>query len=165
MTENNVKIPQIIALILQGLVLAIAVLNVLSQKSILIGMGIQLSGPSMVPLQVYICGICFLIQLIFMFITLKYEGKSRRLIAGIVAAAYCLINITSQWLNIVSNMMIARQGADRLAGYSALTSTISNSTAPFLVVASALFFIALGRYGISKNPETEMYGDQYPPVM
>ncbi len=158
MTENNVKIPQIIALILQGVALAAAVLSVLSQKSIVAGMSsLQYSGPAVVPLQVYIIGICSLIQLIFLFVTMKYEGRNRRVIAGIVAAIYCLLIISTQWLSVLSNMVISRQGQERLVVHSLTTSAISNSTGPFLVIASALFFIALGRYGISKNPNEEMY--------
>ena len=79
------------------------------------------------------------------------------MIAGIVAAIYCLINISTQWLSVLSNMVIARQGQERLVVHSLTASAISNSTGPFLVIASALFFIALGRYGISKKPNEEMY--------
>ena len=164
MVDNKVKIPQIIALILQGLALAVSILSVLSQRSIASTLSsLQYSGPAIVPLPVYITGIAFVIQLVFLFVTSGYKGKSRRLIAGIVAAVYCLITISSQWLALLTNIMIARQGAERLAVGGLLTSAISNSTGPFLTVSSALFFIALGRYGICKDPETDMYGDQYFP--
>lgn len=154
MIENNVKIPQVIALILLGVALAASVLCVLSQQSMVSGMSsIQYSGPMIVPLQLYMIGICFLIQLIFLFIALKYEGRNRRVIAGIVAAVYCLINTSTGWLSVLSNMVIARQSQERLAAYGLVSSAISNSTSPFLVIASALFFIAIGRYGISKNPD------------
>ncbi len=158
MTDNKIKIPQIIALILQGLALAAAVLCVLSQQSIVAGMSsIQYSGPAIVPVTLYLIGIGFLIQLIFLFITLKYEGRNRRVIAGIVAALYCLFNMSTQWLAMLSNMVMARQGQERLVANGLVTSAISNSTGPFLVIASALFFITIGRYGISKNPDEEMY--------
>ena len=164
MIDNRVKIPQIIALILQGLALVLSILSVISQRSIASALSsLQFSGPAIVPLPVYITGIGFAIQLVFLFVTSGYKGNRRRLIAGIIAAIYCLVSISSQWLNLLTNILIARQGAERLAVAGLLTSAISNSAGPFLTVSSALFFIALGRYGICKSFDTEMYGDQYYP--
>lgn len=155
MTENNVKIPQIIALILEGLSLAAAILSVLTQDSIYaayIG-STQLTGQHVVPVTVYIIIAAFIVQLVFFIASQSYKGRSRRLIAGIVATVYVMISISSQWLNLLANIVISRQGADKLAAYATLNSSITNTTGAFIAVSSALFFIALGRYGISKNPE------------
>ena len=155
MTENNVKIPQVIALILEGLSLAAAILSILSQDSIIsayIGSP-QLAGQHVVPITVYIISAAFLVQLVFFIASLNYTGHSRRLIAGIVAAIYIIISISSQWLNMLVTVVISRQGANKLAAYSSLNSSISTTTGAFITVSTALFFIALGRYGLSKNPE------------
>ena len=155
MIENNVKIPQIIALILEGFSFAAAILSVLSQDSLMnvYNGSTQLTGQHVVPVTVYIISAAFIIQLVFFIASLNYKGQSRRMIAGIVATVYVMINISSQWLNILVNVMMARQGSAKVAAYSTLSSSISNTTGAFITVSSALFFIALGRYGLSKNPE------------
>ncbi|MBR6257678.1 MAG: hypothetical protein IKR23_09900 [Lachnospiraceae bacterium] len=155
MIENNVKIPQIIALILEGFSLAAAILSVLSQDSIMNAYNgsTQLTGQHVVPVTVYIISAAFIVQLVFFIASLSYKGQSRRLIAGITAAVYVVINISSQWLNLLVNVAMARQGSAKLAAYATLSSSISNTTGAFIAVSSALFFIALGRYGLSKNPE------------
>ena len=155
MTDNNVKIPQIIALILEGLSLAAAILCVLSQDSIISSLAAPaiLSGQHVVPFAVYVIVAAFIIQLLFFIFTATYKGQNRRLAAGIAAAVYVILTISSQWLNILANYAISRQGSHMLAAHSAVTSAISTSTGAFVTVSTALFFIALGRYGLSKNPE------------
>ena len=163
MTDNRVKIPPIIALILEGLSFLISVTCVLNQDAVIDAMGYGIkTGQKIIPLSVYILGASFLIQLAFLAVTLCYKGDMRRLIAGIFTAAYCMVNISSYLLSLFVNRAMAIKGQEVLAANSVLTSSIANLTSGFLTVAVALFFIAVGRYGITKNPENE---NQYYPTV
>ena len=153
MIERNVKIPMIISFIMQGLALAAAIICVLTQKSFL-PEDAALADRTLIPVSVYMMGLGLLVQILFIFMIMGYEGRSRRLAADIFAGLYCIFNITSPWINQIMTFIISRtNGAKELAAHSMLTTAIGMYTSGFLVISTACFFIAVGRYGISISPE------------
>ena len=153
MIEKNVKTPLIISFIMQGLAMAIAIICVLTKKNFL-PEDAALTGKQIIPVSVYIMGMGFLVQILFLFLIMGYEGRSRRLAAGIFTGVYCLCNIVSPWINQLILTIISRTGgAKEIAAHSLLSSTINILTSGLLVISTACFFIAVGRYGISINPE------------
>ena len=153
MIEKNVKIPMIISFIMQGLALAVAIICVLTQKNFL-PEDVTMMEHKIIPESVYLMGLGLLIQILFLFLVMGYEGRSRRLAAGIFTGIYCLCSIVSPWVNVLLQTIIARSsGSKEYGAYALLGSTISMLTSGFLVISTACFFIAVGRYGISTNPE------------
>lgn len=154
MIEKNVKTPLIISFIMQGLAMAVAIICVLTQKNFL-PEDVALTGKQIIPVSVYIMGMGFLVQILFLFMIMGYEGRSRRLAADIFAGLYCIFNIASPWINQIVTLIISRMnGAKEVAAHSMLTTAIGMYTSGFLVISTACFFIAVGRYGISISPES-----------
>ncbi len=153
MIERNVKIPMIISFIMQGLALAAAIICVLTQKSFL-PEDAALADKTLIPVSVYMMGLGLLMQILFLFLVMGYEGRSRRVAADIFAGIYCLCSIVSPWVNLLLSTIIAHSsGSKEYGAYASLGSTISMLTSGFLVISTACFFIAVGRYGISISPE------------
>ncbi|MBR5419685.1 MAG: hypothetical protein IK115_00905 [Lachnospiraceae bacterium] len=154
MTENNVKIPLIIAVVLQGIALLVALTCVLTQESIIPALA---NGPliqrKIVPINFYIIVTELILQLGFLLTVFFYGGEARRGIAAVFAILKCVLSLSVLGLTMLTNVILARQGSEMLTAHSLVSSSISTSTLAFTVVSSALFFIALGRYGISETPQ------------
>ncbi len=151
--EKNVKVPMIISFIMQGLALAVAIICVLTQN-IFLPEDVTMTGQKIIPMSVYTMVLGLLIQVLFLFLVMGYEGRSRRLAGDIFVGFHCLCSIVMPWVIRILLPIIARSsGSKEYGAYNLLGSTISMLTSGFLVISTACFFIAVGRYGISTNPE------------
>ena len=160
MSENSIRIPLIIATVLRGINLLITIGCVQAEDAIYQIYAAGLTGQKVMPTTEIMSQLLILaVYVIFCLVVYMYKGDSRRLIAGVFIVCMCLFAIAQTGLSRVSTMAAARvAGAEYLAAYSAVTSAISMITSPGALVATALFFISSGRYGVSvRNTETDFY--------
>lgn len=158
MVESNIKIPQIVATILEGIVLIMTFALISGQDAVYQTLtGGALQGAHVFPLPLVLdISIRFAIFLICLLTMVYYKGERRRLISVIFISLTILFSISYPIVNSVVLRVISIQGEVNLAAYSTLVNAITLSTYPFSVISSALFFIAAGRYGISE-PDYEPF--------
>ena len=97
-----------------------------------------------------------LIYATFLGIVLKYRGERRRLISGIFIALLICYGLGSNLFSMIWTPLVARRrGADYLGALSVLSSVISYSTILFHAIAVPLFYVSVGRYGMSYHLEEE----------
>ena len=104
-----------------------------------------------------------LFYVVFLGIVLKYQGEQRRLVSVIAIILYICFGIgVNLYGHYLTPMMARDHGAEYMAAYSALNALIGESTMLFNSIATALFYISAGRYGVSdKTGEEEIPAPQY----
>ena len=160
MSDKKIRIPVITGVILYGIALIIDLGGIFFQRSVIMIMG---GGPEsanidtfIFPLSTVLRIIVMIMYIVFMLVMLKYIGAYRQVAGILMITVYCIVNISSPFIDILDNALTSRlKGADELAALSAINS-FKIFTSPFAVVASVFILIAIGRYGIStENQESK----------
>ena len=151
--DKRIKTPMIIGIILQGLALVIAGGCSLMQESMASMQNFKI-GEKIFPDTLVTIAIIFLLHIIALLVMQTYEGESRRLIGGILAAAYCVVNIASPIISRITVIFESRKGVEFVAAKNVLSSTISLFTSPLNLVSLMLVVIAVGRYGVMDREQT-----------
>ena len=156
MIENNIKIPQIVAVILDAFALVMVLVMIQGQQSILpLYMGGAHLSVHVFPLRTVLTIVFRLVLFLScLFTMLYYKGEHRRIVSLIFIALFILHSVASPYISMAANALTAKKGVDYLSAYSSLTSAIGLCTGPLSAVSTALFFIACGRYGISETEDT-----------
>ena len=149
--ENNIRVPQIIAVVLEGIALFVAVLVVLGQRNLLGSIAVQaVSGPKIPPAMIGII-LHLILYIAYLIVIHNYNGRSRRGTAAFFIIAVTVINLVVPLTTTVSSQFIQRLfGAASLAAWGMLSSYVSGFTVFLTTPAAVLFYISCGRYGISK---------------
>jgi hypothetical protein len=98
----------------------------------------------------------FAVFLICLLSMLFYKGNRRRLVSLIFISLIILPSAGYPLINTLAAHFMASQGTDYVGAYGVLTSALSQNTHILTVIASPLFFIAAGRYGVSQ-PDSEPF--------
>ena len=132
--ENNIRIPQIISVILEGIAMFVAVLIILGQSSFTGGLGGH-----------------FILYLVFLIVIQNYRGRSRRGIAAFFIVVVVVISLVVPLTTTLSARLTQKLfGAAGLATLSVVSSYVSIFTVALTAPAAVLFYISAGRYGVSK---------------
>ena len=156
MIEKNIKIPMIVAIVLDAFSLFIVLALILGQGQVIQAFISSAPNTRIFPLRT-VLAIVFrlLLFLIGLLTMLYYKGEHRRTVSVIFIAILILSSIASPYITIVSNSVNARNlGSAYYGAYSSLSSAISLCTSPLSAISAALYFIACGRYGISDTEST-----------
>lgn len=161
--ENNIRVPQIIAVVLEGIALFVAVLVILGQGSLLGSMGVHaVSGPKVPPALIGII-LDLILYIAYLIVIHNYNGRSRRGVAAFFIIAITVINLVVPLTTSVSSVFVQRLfGAASLAAWGMLSSYVSGFTVFLTSPAAVLFYISCGRYGISKVDNFEGPGYSRP---
>ncbi len=151
--DKRIKTPMIIGIILQALAFVIAFGCYLLQSSVAFVQNVKIGG-KVFPDTLITIVIVLLLHIIALLVMQTYEGESRRLVAGALAAAYCVVNVVSPIASRIAAFFDSRKGAEFLAAKSVLSSTISMLSSPFTFISLVFVLIALGRYGVSEELKT-----------
>ena len=155
--SNNIKIPAIIALVLQGNIVLSELIVLIFQRqfvslfysSAFLSENIKVFYPGVI-----LSFLQLVIFIVFVYMIFNYTGDRRR-VAGIVLMAITLgLMAMSYPLGQLYHIIVGR-----LAGteYLAMESSVQSISAMISYFtgfgASPLFFVACGRYGISKKSQ------------
>lgn len=154
--SNNIKVPAIIALVLQGNIVLSELIVLIFQKQF-IPLYLSYSFSSDVkayPPGVILSVLQLVIYIVFVYMVFNYAGDRRR-VAGIVLMAISLgLMALSYPVNYVYSIIVGHtKGAEYIAVQSAVQGMSSALTFFTGFGASPLFFVACGRYGISKKSQ------------
>lgn len=155
--KNEIKIPAIIALAVQGAVVFAELLIICLQEKLLplyfggsdIAKGVKVFTPAII-LSTLVLGI----YIAFVSVIFNYSGNHRRPVSIVLMALELGIMGLSYPINTIYSHIIGRiSGTSYLAAFSAVNSMLGLGSALFGFVAAPMFFIACGRYGISKRED------------
>ncbi len=155
MIKNNVKIPQIAAVVLESIALLLVFSLIRGQDGIFQLYASSSTGIHVFPLQ----SIVFVVFRLLLFVTclltmLYYKGERRRTVSVIFISVLIICTAVSPYITLLTaNITAHADGPEYYAASAALTAAISYCISPFSTIATALYFIACGRYGISKSEE------------
>jgi hypothetical protein len=161
--ENNIRIPQIISVILEGIAMFVAVLIILGQSSFtggLGGLGATAPNAKVLPPAVIVIILHFILYLVFLIVIQNYRGRSRRGIAAFFIVVVVVISLVVPLTTTLSARLTQKLfGAAGLAALSVVSSYVSIFTVVLTAPAAVLFYISAGRYGVSKveNYEESVY--------
>lgn len=151
-SDKDIKVPGLLALIFQVIVVGVSAFVVLNQTAIGIRMGVP---ADIANVRVFPVGLIFMVIILTVYISFyitcqKNTDKSRKAL-GI---CYTLITIFIWYIGsasgTISTILIGRvMGERELAAYANLTYVLNASTAAAAAIATAFFFVAVGRFGIS----------------
>ena len=157
MIEKNIKIPMIVCVALEALVLLTVFVMIQGQDIVLQAYfstaWAATTGIHVFPLRTVLSVAFRLLLFLSCLLTmLYYKGEHRRMVSVIFIALLIISSVASPYIATAANALAARkQGVDYYGIYGALTSAISLCTGPLGTVSTALYFIACGRYGISET--------------
>ena len=149
--ENNIRIPQIISVILEGIAMFVAVLITLGQNNLTGGLGYSTTGLKMIPPTLIVIILHFILYLVFLIVIQTYRGRSRRGIAAFFIVVVVVISLVVPLTTTLSARLTQKLfGAAGLATLSVVSSYVSIFTVALTAPAAVLFYISAGRYGVSK---------------
>ena len=158
--ENNIRVPQIIAVILEGIAVFVAVLITLGQNSFISGLGYVPTGRKMIPPTLIVIILHFILYLVYLIVIHNYKGRSRRGIAAFFIVAVSVIGLAVSLTTTFSARFASKfLGAAALAAWSMVSSYVNSFTVFLTTPAMVLFYVSSGRYGVSKveNYESSVY--------
>ena len=151
-SDRDIKVPGLLALIFQGMVIGVAGFVILNQNDIGTRMGMppEILDVRMFPIQIFFPIITLAVYISF-YISCQKNTATNRKGLGI---CYTLITIFISYIGsasgTISTIIIGRfMGTSELAAYANVTYILNASTAAFTAIATAFFFVAVGRFGIS----------------
>lgn len=154
MKKGSVKLLQMIAVGLQAVTLVITLGMTVVQGTIktLFTYSEEVVEIVSVPADFLLWTILLLVVYVAgMLVIYKSEERMTKVKAGILVGIACLFQILSQYTGTVMSSLIAMQGVNALASYSALKTLIVQATTPFVWSAFALFCVSCGGYvGLEK---------------
>ena len=145
--DKRIKTPMIIGIIIQGVALLIGFVCYLIQDGIASMQRMKI-GERVFPETLIQIAVILMFYIIILLVMQTYEGGSRRLVAGVLAAIYCVIGIVFPIILRITTIFDSRKGVEFLAAKNTLAAVISLFTSPLNVVSLVLVLIALGRYGV-----------------
>lgn len=158
--ENNIRVPQIIAVILEGIAMFVAVLITLGQNNLTGGLGYSTTGLKMIPPTLIVIILHFILYLVYLIVIHNYKGRSRRGIAAFFIVAVSVIGLVVS-LSTTFTARFAQKilGAAALGAWSLVSSYVNSFTVFITTPAMVLFYVSSGRYGVSKveNYEGSVY--------
>ena len=161
--ENNIRVPQIIAVVLEGIACFVAVLVMLGQRSLLGGVGIQATLGAKLPPAFIVIILHLILYIAYLIVIHNYNGSSRRGIAAFFIITVTVLNLAVPLTTNVTLRFVQRLfGAASLAAWSMLSSYVSTFTVVLTTPAAVLFYVSCGRYGISKVDNFEGPGYSRP---
>lgn len=149
MKKGSVKLLQMIAVGLQAVTLVITLGMTAVQGTIktLFTYSEEVVEVVSVPMDALLWTILLLVVYVAgMLVVWKTEEKATKVKAGVLVGIACLFQILSQYTGTVMSSLIAMQGVNALASYSALKTIIVQATTPFIWSAFALFCLSCGGY-------------------
>ena len=149
--ENNVRIPQIIAVVLQGLAVVIALGITLAQGS-LVHAPSNSTGVFVIPPAFVFMILHLIIYVVYFIIIHQYSGNSRRVIGIAFIVINTLIQAVNPYITVVVNMIWNRKVVANVMINSQISSYVAFATSTFTIIAVTLFYISCARYGVSKAP-------------
>lgn len=156
MLAKEIKRPITAGVILYGIELLIDVMSVLFQGSVyeLFGgnhIAENLDNPIFPLITIY--QIVILAMLAFFCLVIhKYNGTLERIVGIVMIIFYCIIAISYPYISVADTRAIAEtQNAWALSAANTLNTSIGIFTLPFATIATALAFIAIGRYGVRRD--------------
>ncbi len=153
--SNDIKIPAIIALVLQGAAVSAQLLVVLLQRQLVplfyaygdLGKDIWVFPPSVI-LEIMI----LVLYIVFVYLIFSNKDMRRRPVCIVLIAINLGIMGMSYPVSYVFTVITARlYGTMQMAVASSVQNMFAIVNAFFGFASSPLFFIACGRYGVSKN--------------
>lgn len=151
-SDRDIKVPGLLALIFQIMVIGVAGFVILNQNAIgtRMGMPTEISNVRMFPIQIFFPIITLAVYISF-YISCQKNTATNRKGLGI---CYTIITIFIRYIGsasgTISTIIIGRfMGVSELAAYANVTYILNASTAVFTAIATAFFFVAVGRFGIS----------------
>ncbi len=145
--DKRIKTPMIIGIVLQGLAVVIALGCYLLQGALPTMSNLK-TGETVFPDSMITMVITLLLHIITLLVMQTYEGESRRMIGGILAAAYCIVNVATPIISRITAFFDSRKGAVFIAAKGVLASMISMLSSPFTIISLVFVLIAVGRYGV-----------------
>ena len=169
--KSYIKIPMLVGIIFEGIALSLALIMYFNQERILRNLSSVKTGSEKVfPVTITMYIVMLIVYVIYMLIMSTYEGSSARGVGIGMTAAWVILCILSPLISSVATTLSAGKGTDALAALSMLTSQISQYTAPFTIIASAMVITAIARFGVENeyrepagiNPA--IFGQGYTPM-
>lgn len=155
MVSKNIKIPAYISMGLHIAVFTIALLVISLQEQIIKLYGIRgIEGIHVFPPSIVGLGLGMILSIILVVIIKDYQGDRRRGICIALFATMIGIGIIMLPVNLITQQIYARVwGADHLAVFASVGNALNLWTAPLQLAAAPFYYVALGRYGISKKED------------
>lgn len=155
MVSKNIKIPAYISMGLHIAVFTVALLIVSMQEQVVKLFGLRgIEGIHVFPPAIVGLGIEMILAIILVVVINDYKGDHRRGICIALFAVMIGIEILMIPVNIIAQQIYARVwGTNHIAVFASLGSALNLWTAPLQLVALPFYYVALGRYGISKKED------------
>ena len=154
MKDKRITIPAIISLIIHavGLSIAILVTSLQNHLSWLYNMTEDMEKIIVFPSAIVSEIIALIIVIIFTYLVFNYQGNKRRVIGIVLFALMVGISIMMIPINFFANYFYGMfYGTMYLAKYGVVNNAVSIFTSVATLGGSPLFFVALGRFGITDN--------------
>ncbi len=154
MKDKRITIPAIISLIIHAVGLSIAIL-VTSLQNLLTWLYSPIDEMKEVfvfPSAIISESIALAIVIVFVYQIFNYKGNNRRVIGIVLFALMVGISVMMIPFNILLNYYYGMfHGAVYIAKYGVVNNAVSIFTSVATLGGSPLFFVALGRFGITDN--------------
>ncbi|MBR5090996.1 MAG: hypothetical protein IK093_16330 [Ruminiclostridium sp.] len=149
---KEIKAPMTAGVIVHGIAVAADLLSVIFQNDVYKTMQGSFLNETVFPFTVVSHIIIMVMFIVFLMTMLLYKGTSRKLAGIVMVVIYCITGVVMPLVDIFATILTGRfAGAGQLAAYNTLKTFIGMVSSPFIVVSTVLVFIAIGRYGISKQ--------------
>ena len=156
--KSNVKTLTIIALILQILAVLVSFIVIIMQERFipLFTMADIDEKTKVYPILFFFMVSQLIIYIIFFNISNKEENEANRIL-GIALIVICVaLAIVSVFANVAGTIIYSRMGADTLVAYSSISTLVSYVNTLLSIPATAMFYIACGRYTIKRESTQEL---------
>lgn len=154
MKDKRITVPAIIAFCVSAGGLLVATLCTFLQDYLtrLYYMNEEMKEFKVVPAYLITQTIVVVVYGIFLYYVFNYQGNRRRVVGIVFFAVSLGVTLLAIPTNLITNVLIGRfWGTAQLAKYSSVSSAVSVVTSVTTIGSSPLFYIALGRYGITEN--------------
>lgn len=155
MKKGSIKLLQMIAVGLQLVVLVITLGMTAAQGVVkkLFAYSEEVVDVFSVPTDALLWTILLLVVYVAgMLVVLNTEERATKVKAGIFVGIAVVFQMLSQYTGTMMASLIAMQGVNALASYSAVKTVITQATTPFIWSAFALFCVSCGGYvGLEKQ--------------
>lgn len=157
---KEVKIPMIVGMILYGIALLIDLIGVLIPDISYFFTGASFRFDGFVfPLDTVFQIIGMIMLIVFYMTMLKYKGANKRSAGIAMIAIYCVINVVFPYIGVFERQIAAQMiGSEYLTAVILLETYIALFTKPFTFVSTVFVIIAIGRYIIINDTNTQYNG-------
>ena len=146
--KSNIKTLTMVSLILQILAVLVSFIVIIMQERF-----IPLFSMQMIDIKIKVYPIAFffmvsqlIIYIVFFNISHKDENEANRILGIVLIVISVALAIVSVFANVAGTIIYSRMGADTLVVYSSISTLVSYINTLLAIPATALFYIACGRY-------------------